>query len=198
VLVHVFAAAPGEEDERVLRAASRARVPIVCVLAGPELSDRIPYVLATDVVRVPTGTGFPVDEIARAIARKLDEDATSMVARLPVLRRPLAEHLTERFARRAAIVGVAVFVPGADLPVITLLQLRLALRIGAAYGEELEAERVPEVLAVIGTGLVLRGVARQALGAFPVAGWLVKGGIAYAGTRAIGEAAIRYFDSRTA
>jgi uncharacterized protein (DUF697 family) len=197
VLVHVLAASPGDEDESVLRAASRARVPIVCVLAGPDLSDRISYVLATDVVRVPAGSGFPVEEIARAIAQKLDEDATSLAARLPVVRRPFAEVLTERFARRAGIVGAAVFVPGADLPVLTLLQLRLVLRIAAAYGEELEAERVPEVLAVIGTGLALRAVARQALGMLPVAGWLLKGGIAYAGTRALGEAAIRYFESRT-
>jgi uncharacterized protein (DUF697 family) len=36
-------------------------------------------------------------------------------------------------------------------------------------------------------------VARQLLGAVPVAGWLVKGGVAYAGTRALGEAAQRYF-----
>jgi uncharacterized protein (DUF697 family) len=32
----------------------------------------------------------------------------------------------------------------------------------------------------------------------PVAGWLVKGGVAYTGTRAIGEAAMRYFEQRTA
>jgi uncharacterized protein (DUF697 family) len=30
----------------------------------------------------------------------------------------------------------------------------------------------------------------------PLAGWAVKGGIAYAGTRALGEAALRYFERR--
>jgi hypothetical protein len=35
------------------------------------------------------------------------------------------------------------------------------------------------------------------LGAIPFAGWAVKGGIAYAGTRAVGEAALRYFQSVT-
>jgi uncharacterized protein (DUF697 family) len=196
VLVHVLAAAPGEEDERLLRAAHRARVPIVCVLAGPSVPDRIPYVLATDVVSVPVGSGFPVGEIARAVAHQLGEEATSLAARLPVLRRPLAEALTERFARRSALIGVAVFVPGADFPVLTLQQLRLVLRIGAAYGEELDAERLPEVLAVVGGGLALRAVARQALAVLPIAGWAVKGAVAYAGTRAVGEAAIRYFEVR--
>jgi uncharacterized protein (DUF697 family) len=198
VLVHVLAAAPTEEDERVLSAAGRARVPIVIVLAGPDVPDREAFVYATDVVRVPAGSGFPVDLIARAIAQELDEDATSLVRRVPLLRRPFAEALTERFARRAGAVGAAVFVPGADTPVLVLLQLRLVLRIGAAYGEELEAQRAPEVLAVIGSGLAFRLVARQALGVLPVAGWLVKGGVAYGGTRAIGEAATRYFETRTA
>jgi uncharacterized protein (DUF697 family) len=72
------------------------------------------------------------------------------------------------------------------------------LRIGAAYGVELDQERLPEVLAVIGSGLAFRAVARQALGVVPVAGWVVKGAIAYAGTRALGEAAIRYFETRGA
>jgi uncharacterized protein (DUF697 family) len=198
VLVHVLAAAPGEEDERILRDAHRTRLPVVAVLAGPDVPDRVPYVLATDVVRVPAGEGFPVEEIAHAIGRRLGEEATSLVARLPVLRRPFAEELTYRFARRAGITGVAVFVPGADFPVITLIQLRLVLRIGAAHGEELEAERIPEVLAVIGSGYAFRTLARQALAAVPLAGWLVKGTVAYAGTRALGEAAIRYFEARTA
>jgi uncharacterized protein (DUF697 family) len=198
VLVHVLAAAPGPDDERLLKAAHRARVPIVCVLAGPGVPDRIPFVLATDVVRVPAGSGFPVDEIARAVAHRLGEEATSLAARLPVLRRPLAEELTDRFARRSALIGVAVFVPGADFPVLTIQQLRLVLRIGAAFGEELDAERLPEVLAVIGGALAFRAVSRQLLAAVPIAGWIVKGAVAYAGTRAVGEAAIRYFEARTA
>ena len=37
----------------------------------------MPYVLATSVVRVPPGQGFPVDEIARAVADKLGEDGDS-------------------------------------------------------------------------------------------------------------------------
>jgi uncharacterized protein (DUF697 family) len=197
VHVHVLAGPLGEDDLRMLRDASRARVPIVAVLAGPGISDRVPYVLATDVVRVPKGSGFPVDEIARAIVEKLDESATGLASRVPILRRPMAEALMQRFSRRAGIVGAAVFVPGADFPVLTLMQLRLVLRIAAAYGEELEAERVPEVLAVLGSGLVFRTVARQAVAVVPLAGWLVKGGFAYGGTRALGEAAIRYYETRT-
>ena len=67
------------------------------------------------------------------------------------------------------------------------------LRIAAAYGEEIDAERLPEILGVVGTALGFRALARQAVGVIPIAGWAVKGGIAYAATRAVGEAAAAYF-----
>jgi uncharacterized protein (DUF697 family) len=194
-LVHALAAPPADEDERVLKQAHRARVPIVCVLAG-ELDTTVPFVLATDIVRVPDGAPVPVDQIARALAHRLDEDGTALAARLPVLRQAVCDRLIASFSRKAGFVGVAVFIPGADLPAITLAQLRLVLRIGAAHGVEIDRERLPEILAVIGSGLAFRAAARQALGFVPVAGWLVKGAVAYFGTRALGEAAVRYFAAR--
>jgi uncharacterized protein (DUF697 family) len=89
-----------------------------------------------------------------------------------------------------------VFLPGVDLPVLTLNQLRLVLRIADAHGFELDAQRLPEVLGVIGAGLGFRSVASELLKLVPVAGWALKGAIAYGGTRALGEAAVRYFAAR--
>ncbi len=193
ILARVLAGAPTEEDVRELKAASLAHVPVVAVQTSGEAGLDVPYVRPTDVVVCPPGAGFPVEEIARAIARRLDERATPLAARLPVLRDPVCDHLIESFARKNAILGVAIFVPGADFPVLTLNQLRLVLRLASAYGVEIDRARVPEILATIGAGLGFRAVARQLLGAVPVGGWIVKGGVAYAGTRAVGEAGRRYF-----
>ena len=196
-LVYVLADEVGEEDERMLRDADRARLPILCILAGPATVDaEIPYVLAENVIRAGAGSGFPVDAIARRLARMLGEKATPLAARLPALRRPVCEELVSRFSRQNALIGAAVFVPGADLPALTLNQIRLVLRIADAYGFEVDRDRLPELLAVVGSGLGFRAVARQALGLVPVAGWALKGGVAYAGTRALGEAAMRYFERR--
>ena len=197
-LVYVIAGDVDEDDERALREAHRTGVPIACALAGPVAAKpaEIPYVLATDVVRVPSGAGFPVDEIARVLARMLGEKATPLAARLPVLRDAVCNDLIARFSRQNAVLGAAVFVPGADMPVLTLNQIRLVLRIADAYGFEIDRERLPEVLGVIGSGFGFRAVARQALGAVPLAGWALKGAIAYGGTRALGEAARRYFERR--
>ncbi|MGH3049105.1 MAG: hypothetical protein ACRDLK_03025, partial [Gaiellaceae bacterium] len=87
VLLYVLGHDPTEEDEAALRRARRERVPIVVVAAG-RLSDdvSIPYVLATDVVRVAPGRGFPLEEIAEAIAGRLGEDEAPLAGRVPVLR----------------------------------------------------------------------------------------------------------------
>lgn len=194
VLVRVLGGAATEEDERELRAAKRARVPVVAVQTGSELFD-VPYVLATDVVPCRPGEGFPVEEIATAVAARLGEGGTGLAARVPLLREPVCRQLIETFSRQNGIVGAAVFVPGADFPILTLNQLRLVLRLGAAHGVEVDQQRLPEILATVGAAFGLRAVARQLLGAVPIAGWAVKGGIAYSGTRALGEAAMRYFQA---
>jgi uncharacterized protein (DUF697 family) len=195
-LIRILAGAATEEDEQVLRAAKRAKVPVVVVQTGTESFD-VPYVLATDVVVCRPGQGFPVDEITAVVAARLGEAGTGLAAKLPVLREPLSKQLTESFARKNGVLGVAIFVPGADFPVLTLNQIRLVLRIAAAHGVEVDQQRLPEVLATVGAGFGFRAVARQLLAAVPVAGWVVKGGVAYGGTKALGEAAHRYFHSTT-
>ena len=156
----------------------------------------IPYVLATDVVRVHAGEGFSHEAIAQAIAGRLGEEGAPLAARLPFLRRAVCERLVAAFARKNGIVAAAVFVPGADLPVLARNQVRLLLRLDQAYGLELDPRsRAPEVLAVLAAGIGLRTVARELLDLVPVAGWAVKGAVAYAGTRALGEAAIRRLEA---
>jgi hypothetical protein len=51
-------------------------------------------------------------------------------------------------------------------------------------------ELLPEVAATLGAAFGLRAVARELLvGLSPGVGWALKGGVAWAGTRALGEAA---------
>jgi len=104
---------------------------------------------------------------------------------------PALRLVVAAFARRNGIVGAAVFVPGADLPVLALNELRLVLRLEQAYGLEIDPrERLPEIAAVLAAGVGMRALTRELLDLVPVAGWAVKGAVAYAGTRALGEAAL--------
>jgi uncharacterized protein (DUF697 family) len=194
VLLYVLGRDPELADEEAFRRARRARTPVVVVAAGP-VSDEatLPYVLATDVIRVQAGQGFPLDLIADVVAARLGEEGAPLAARVPQLREAVCDELISFFARRNGLLAAAVFVPGADLPLLTLNQLRLVLRVAQAHGAVVGRERLPEVAATLGAGLGLRAAARELLDLVPVAGWALKGAVAYAGTRALGEAAVRRF-----
>ena len=192
IYVHV-----GEPDEAALKRARRHRVPIVAVV-DRAYTESIPFVLATDVIRLQPGEGFPTVAIAKAIANRLGEEAAPLAARVPALRDAVRDELLSSFARKNGILAAAVFVPGADLPLLALNQVRLVLRLEQAYGLEPDLrERAPEILASLGAGLGFRAIARELLDLVPVAGWAVKGAVAYAGTRALGEATVRRIELAT-
>src|SRR5215204_1914299 len=96
-LVRIIAGAPTAEDETELRAANRAGVPVIAVQTGTGTFD-VPYVLATDVVVCPPGSGFPVNEIVRVLAARLDDRGPNLAARLPVLRGPVCDELIDGFS----------------------------------------------------------------------------------------------------
>jgi uncharacterized protein (DUF697 family) len=186
--VRVLADAPSPEDEAALARAHRARVPSV-VLARKRFV--VPFVLAEDVLVVPPGQGFPVDDVTRAIARRLGMRSTPLAARVPALRPAVCDWLVTAFSRKNALIAGAVFLPGVDFPALTLNQMRMVLRIASAHGKEMSNERMPELLAVLGGGLALRAIGRELLDRVPVARWAVRAGVAYAGTLALGEVSRR-------
>src|SRR5207253_8185331 len=112
--------------------------------------------LATDLVRVPPGEGFPLDRIAAALARKLGADGPALAAALPVLREAVVDELIRAAARQNGLLAAGVFVPGVDLPVLTLNQGRLVARIAQAHGQELDRARAIELLGVVGAGFGFR------------------------------------------
>ena len=57
------------------------------------------------------------------------------------------------------------------------------LRIGLAHGFVIDQPRGAELVGVVGAGFGLPAVARELLDLVPVAGWAVKGAVAYTGTR---------------
>jgi uncharacterized protein (DUF697 family) len=196
VLVYLVAGpVPAKEDEDVFRLAGRKSVEIVCVLAGeqPDEAVDVPHVLATDVVAVAPGESLPFERIAERVAERAGDKSYMLAAKLPALRPAVCAEIVRAFSRRNGVLGAAIFIPGADLPVLTLNQIRMVLRIAAAHGEQIDRERALELLPIVAAGFGFRAVARQLAAFVPGGGWAVKGGIAFAGTRALGEAAVAYF-----
>jgi hypothetical protein len=173
----------GKPDADALRAASLARVPIVGVTDGASL----PYVLDTDLVVVGPGEGLPVDRIGRAIAACVDDGWPGLAARLPVLR----DALVEAAIRRQALLNAAVAArsDAAALPALAVTCLQLWSAIARAFGSP---ERfVPALAAGAGAGALSRALEARARRA----PWALRAAVAYAATRAVGEAARRYYGS---
>ena len=164
VLVYVIegdAATP--EDERTLRLADRHDVEIVCVLStAASEPPEIAHVLATDLIVVRPGQEIPFEEIAERVADRAGDTSYVLAAKLPAIRHAVCQQIVSKFARQNGILGAAIFIPGADFPVLTLNQIRMVLRLAAAHGEEIDAKRAVKLLGVVGAGLGF-ALARQAL-----------------------------------
>jgi uncharacterized protein (DUF697 family) len=193
-LVYLLRGRPKSDDLRRLRAAERARIPIICVRIGGE-GGPLPGVLATDVIELASGEPVPVEELGRLLARRLEGRASALAARIPALRAGVCDELIQRSARRAGAIGAATFVPAADLPALFFEQARLVLRLGYAHGRRFEPKRAIEIAAVLAAGLGLRRLARRVRHRTFFPAWALQSSIAYGGTRALGDAALRYFSA---
>lgn len=167
---------------------------VVAVDDGPVATNRITWYdkRRARVSFSPPAVGWK--GVWQAIVDVAADRAVPLGRRFPVLRGPASRKIIKRTSRQNALVGAAFIVPGTDMPVMTLNQIKMVLSIAAIHGEEITTERALELLGVVGSGFGFRAVARQALDFVPGPGWVVKGTLGYTGTRALGEAALRYFE----
>lgn len=128
------------------------------------------------------------------IIETCNEKRLAFALAFPFVRRPLSLEAVNSTALQNAGIGLLVIIPGADMPIMTLNQAKMLLMIAAAYGEELNLERVKELAALVGGAFVCRTVARKMVSFVPALGWAIKAAIGYTGTVAMGRAAIEYYE----
>ncbi|GAB4245172.1 MAG: hypothetical protein Kow00122_01800 [Thermoleophilia bacterium] len=187
---------PHEEDGAVaaLRGAHLPQGAVVAVDDGPAATHQVTWYHDRwgRVSFSDTDSGWRA--LGGAVLDAADNRVIPLGRRYPGLRRQAAARVIRRTARQNGVIGAAFILPGTDMPVMTLNQVKMVLSIAAIYGEEITAERALELLGVVGAGFGFRALARQALDFVPGPGWALKGAVGYTGTRALGEAALRYFE----
>jgi uncharacterized protein (DUF697 family) len=114
--------------------------------------------------------------------------------RYPAMRTAAARRVVYRTAAQNALIGATFFVPGADMPAMTLNQARMVLSLAGIYGERVDRERAVELVGLVGVGFGLRALARSFLRSAPGIGWAIKASTGFTGTVAVGLAAMRYFE----
>ena len=144
---------------------------------------------SSNLAHVASLQGEDAEAVVEAIIRALGDAAVAAARRNPGLRPVVGRGLVRAAARQSATIG-ALPLPGVDMPALALIQVRLVAQLAALHDRPFGAERALEALAVVGAGFGWRALGRSASGLVPVAGWAVRGTVAYGATRAVGEAAL--------
>lgn len=143
----------------------------------------------SNIAHVASLEGEGAERAVDAVVAALGDAAVATGRRNPGLRPAVGRALVRRAARQATGVG-ALPLKGADMPVLALVQVGLVAQLAALYGRPMGPERAIEAAAVVAAGFGWRGVARAARRAIPLPRWATGGAVAYASTRALGEAAL--------
>lgn len=152
--------------------------------------------LGTPVIPISAKKGTNVSEVL--LPRVIEMRPALAVAlgrELPFHRRRMARSVIRRTSLLNFLIGIEP-IPFLDIPLLLASQVRMILRIGAIYGESMGAARARELLSTIGGGVLLRYGTQQALKFLPGPGWIISGSIAAAGSWAMGQVAMAYFESR--
>jgi len=134
------------------------------------------------------------DRMGRWIVAVCREKRLAFAIAFPFMRRPLACDAVQATSLQNAGIGLVPLIPGADLPILTLNQAKMVLQIAAAYGHEMDKDRIKELLLVVGGAYLCRTLARELAEFIPGLGFAIRAGVAYGGTAAIGYAVIEYFE----
>lgn len=173
-------------------------------LSGEESGDKVANEVAVSlgvagVIPVSGRTGANVaEELIPAMIDASPEAALVIGRELPAYRRNAAQRIIRNATLISLAAGLEPF-PLVDIPILLGNQIRLVLRLAALYGEPVDSanttRHLRELIAVMAGGLGLRYLAEQAAKAIPFGGDFISGAIAGAGTWAMGQVILEYYES---
>src|ERR1700733_914827 len=140
-----------------------------------------------------------LDVLGEVLSRELPGEAKVEMARLVGAKKvqlEIAQHLVRSLTTVCAAIGVQP-IPFADFPILTAIQFAMVSGVMHVSGRELGLRSSAEFFGAlgfnIGAGMAFREGARAAAKLLPGWGNAISGGVAAAGTYAIGRAGIGYF-----
>lgn len=131
------------------------------------------------------------DALRAAVVRGLTVRAVAAGRRHAPLRDEVARGLERRAARRAAVVASTPGISGAAMPLLTVIQARLASDLTGLSGGRPDARSAGTVAGIAAAAPLWRATARRLITAVPSAETAVRGGLAYTVTRGVAAGARR-------
>ena len=181
VLAGTSGAAPG-----VARAFCAAGVPSAIVV---ESSVEAPSSLSSAGIEVIASSSPEslLDKLAEWLSRSCKADV-SLGANFPFVRRAVSRRSIGARSSQNAVIGLLPFGSGADLPLMTANQVLMDLDLAGVYGQGASSSRLVEATAVLAGAYASRALSRRLSKSLPGLGPLVRAGVAYGATLALGEA----------
>ncbi len=143
----------------------------------------------SNLIHVASLEGPDAEKVVERMLDMLGDQAVAAGRRNPGLRPAVGRRIVRNAALRAGAIG-AVPLAGADMGVLALLQVKMVSQLAALHDRPFGAQRALEAVSIVAAGFGLRAIGRSAVGLVPGAGWAIQGGLSYAATRALGEAAL--------
>ncbi len=109
-------------------------------------------------------------------------------------RRARARLAVNETVRNNAILGALTFLKQSDLPGMLISEIVMQVKICETYGFSLDSSRLRELIPMAGSAFGFRGVARLLVHHTPLPRFIINGGIAAAGTYAIGWGLMAYYE----
>lgn len=188
------------EAEQLARVRSMAKPLIVTMnkcdqLSDPQVVDQLSRQLAHPLVPIAARTGLNVTgKLLPCIVDACPHLTTALGREVPAWRTVAVDRATQRAAALSGLAGVEP-VPLLDIPFQALIQMRLVLRIAAAYGVPVGDRYSRELIVTLIGSAGMRVLAQQLTKVVPVLGWAASGALAAAGTWTIGRVARAYFEN---
>ena len=176
--------------------------------AGASAASRYDFVLCEPGIPVPrNGYLFEpegADSLADLIVGENPRLELALARTFPLFREPVAHRLIQRTARENAMFSLVTALPNVipnvielpwvvgefatDTAFLTMNQIRLALRLAAAYGRPVGySEQKFDIAAIVAGAFGWRAIARELVGKIPLGGGLIpKAAVAFAGTYVVG------------
>ena len=126
------------------------------------------------------------------VVRKCPELRETFVAAYRFALSGEASYHIRKTAFQNAVTAAIFFTPGADLPVMTLNEIKMLIQIEHAHGYGIGKETLGEVGGIVVFALVSRTLARLLANRIPLFGWVIKTAYSYVMTLLLGAVIDRY------
>jgi len=127
-------------------------------------------------------------------AEAAGDKGVALARQYPMIRQAAARRLVSKTAAQNVFIALVFFIPGSDMPAMTLNQARMVLNLAAMYGHKIDKERAVELAGVVVLGYGFRGIGRRLVRSLPGLAFVMRVVTAYSGTMAVGLGAIAYFE----